>query len=286
LAFSAAVFVCLISPVLAAGYQALKAETLVGNLHEPNPNAGFGLTLLSDDLSYWMSFGDPSEAGHRVHQWWLEGRWFGPKVGFPPSDLVAIDPDMGRRVGTFFPHFWWRAGRDSTEGQAFVLDVSEHAVFSLPGLWGIDGRALYFGPTAGIGLNLTWWDGWRGNNTHIINTGKITAEAGWVLGASWRETLYGQGRATVHYDLFGLHQTNLNIVGTCGVFWGAFDRPISVEVEGEFNYGNDNIDIAVKSNWALRFIVSFRFGWVPPDSQSNDLFLDVVEEYERALWKQ
>ncbi|MDP6934967.1 MAG: hypothetical protein QGG40_18745, partial [Myxococcota bacterium] len=198
------------------------------------------------------------ELGHRVREWWFEGGVFGPQLGIEPEVFRDEDEEPVEMPSFLFPFNWWRLGAEADTRRRFVYDTSNHMVLSIPGIWGVDGRLLHFGPSVGMGLNLTWWENWRDVATQVVNTGKITAEGGWVVGYGSGEGLYAQGRGTWHYDLFGIHQFNRETVGTAGVFLGGMGLPVALEIHGEHNLGNDTVTTELSEEWEARVVLVYK----------------------------
>jgi hypothetical protein len=167
-------------------------------------------------------------------------------------DLYDID---GELPAWLVPMSWSRMGGDALARKRFTWDPSQHLMWSLPGMFKVPARRFYLGPTAGLGLNLTWWERWKDEADETVCTGKLTGEAGAALGLHWRETLYAQGRGTFHYDLFGIHQRGLNAAAVAGVFLGKVGRPVGLEIKGELEQGNDTVTTREERTWTLRAAV-------------------------------
>lgn len=242
----------------AAGYHLLKLEGIYGTSEQDAVEAGFGAFVVSDQLGFWMTFGSPEAGGpgrdSSVKEWWLEGSWYGYQLGAPDLERLDLDPEDIVVPRVLFPYGWGRFGSDRTRNELLSVDLSQHLVFSIPGLWGQDARFLHVGPTAGAGLNTTWWDRWR-RGDEVVNTGKLTAEAGLVAGANWRDAVYAQGRATAHVDVFGQHQANLNLAGVVGTFLGELGRPFGLELKGELDRGTDNFAAELGQAWSLQAVL-------------------------------
>ena len=246
------------APAEAAGYHLLKLEGIYATSEQEAVEAGFGASVVSDQLGFWMTLGDPDAGGpgqgSSVKEWWLEGSWYGFQLGAPDLERLGMDPDEIVVPRFLFPYGWGRFGSDRTQNELLSLDYSQHLVLSVPGIWGQDARFFHAGPTVGMGINTTWWDAWRGGEA-VVNTGKLTAETGLVAGANWRDSIYAQGRATAHLDLFGAHQTQLNVAGVVGTYLGALGRPFGLELKGELDRGKDNYLAALGSTWSLQAVL-------------------------------
>jgi len=284
----------LAAPAHAAGYHLLEVDAIYGaaeptggqatsRLTESPPEAGFGLYPISDQFGFWITFGDPDESGdghgHRVKEWWIDGSWYGYPLGAPPPRIEA-DPDL--ETPFIVPMTWGRMGTDHTTRRSFVFDESYHLMLSLPGFWEVQPRQFHFGPTVGAGVNLTWWDRWKDTADTVVNTGKITGEAGWALGATWHDALFGQARATFHYDLFGIHQTNLGVAGVVGFFLGRLGKPFGFEVKGELDRGNDTVTTDLATSWCLRGVLFFRAP-IPVRTETPELdeLMEMLRQMER-----
>lgn len=236
----------LIATASAAGYHFLKAEALYG-VRPDTPQAGVGLSLVSDALAGWVTFGDPAD-GPLLRTWRLEGQSRGPVIGHVPP---AFDPFVATpRVAWLLPWTPLRLGGDAEAGKDFEVDLSAHTLLNVPGFAGVDPRRAYLGPSLGLGVNGTWWDDWRGEGADVA-TGKLTAEAGFGGGVTLRDTVYAQARALGHVDLFGVHQVNLGVAGTTGVYLDRVGLPLGVELRGELDAGNDNAALTPDTEWAV-----------------------------------
>jgi hypothetical protein len=248
----------------AAGYRLFEAGALYGtgspSIVEPSVytglgegdqlEAGFETSVFSDALVYWMTFGDRSVDGHRVKEVWLESHHYGPQLGRPP--ILGGDDDSRNLPPWLQGIGWFRLGADHTVRKSFEIDASRHFMLTIPGFWGVRSERFHFGPTAGLGWNLTWWENWKDRTDKLVSTGKITAEVGWVLGAFGWDTVFFQGRATYHYDLFGDHQTQLKAAAITGVFLDRLDVPLGLQFEGELDHGNDTVTTEVLEWWSAR----------------------------------
>lgn len=242
-----ALIVSTVSTADAAGYHFLKAEALYG-VRPDAPEAGVGLSLVSDALAAWVTFGDPARDGHLVRTWRLEGQSRGPVIGHVPP---AFDPLVAQpRIAWLLPWTPLRVGGDADAGKDLEVDLSAHSLLNVPGFFGVDPRRAYAGPSVGLGVNGTWWDGWRGGDTAVA-TGKVTAEVGLGGGVTLRDTVYAQARALGHVDLFGVHQVNLGVTATTGVYLDRVGLPVGVELRGELDAGNDNAALTPGTDWAV-----------------------------------
>jgi hypothetical protein len=246
----------------AVGYQILRVDGLFGTTETGSSEGGIGIALLSDELDWWMTFGDDAfDRGHTVKEWNLESEIRGPVMGHVPSALVARGKSDGSEEGaanTLLPWSFWKLGSDFTTNRNFQWDWSRHYVLNVPGFFGGNARLLQFGPTAGLGLNLTWWKPYKDIQEHTITTGKVTGEVGGVAGFSWKDAIYAQGRVTWAYDLFGIHQTDLHAEGLAGLFFGERGIPLGVEIRADFDQGNDTFDALPATAWTLMGVVTWR----------------------------
>jgi hypothetical protein len=187
---------------LAAGYHLGEVEAIYG-LAEPGVpgarlpvEAGFGLSMLSDDFAYTMTFGDPDLAGnghgHKVKEWGFARCRYGmPLAGTDnPFDDEAPRADRSWLLQDSWGHF----GGDATTRRALDWHSSSHLGLSIPGFFGVPSRVAHLGPTAGFGLDLTWWDRWEGHAEDTVLTGKVLGEAGLV---SLVDLLVGVGEGRV-----------------------------------------------------------------------------------------
>jgi hypothetical protein len=213
--------------------------------------AGFAASIFSDALVYWMTFGDRSTDGHRVKEAWLESHHYGPQLGVSP--LVSLEEDDSRKLPLWLDGVgWFRIGADHTVRKTFEVDASRHFVLTLPGFWDIPSERFHFGPTAGLGWNATWWENWKDRSDKTVATGKITAEVGWVLGAFGWDTVFVQGRTTLHYDLFGIHQTQLKLAAITGLYLDRVGVPLGIQFSGELDRGNDTVTTELLEWWSAR----------------------------------
>ena len=146
----------------AAGYHLLKLEGIYGTSEQDEVEAGFGAFVVSDQLGFWMTFGDREAGGpgrdSAVKEWWLEGSWYGFQLGAPDLERLGLDEDEIPVPTVLFPYGFGRFGADRTQNKLLTVDYSQHLVFSVPGLWGQDARFFHVGPSLGLGVNTTWWD--------------------------------------------------------------------------------------------------------------------------------
>lgn len=258
----------------AAGFHYLKAGGLYGTANDQDLEAGFEVSLYSDGIGYWMTFGDPEVDGHRVKEWWIESHHYGPQLGEEPLAMSLGDEEDERTLPLWLEGFgFFRLGTDHTTRRNFVVDGSRHLALNAPGFFDVPASRFHFGPTAGLGWNLTWWDNWKGKTDYVINTGKVTAEAGVVAGAFFWDTVFAQTRVTGHYDLFGIHQTQLKAAAIAGVYFNKVGLPLGLEVKGEYDRGNDTVTTKLQQWWAARIALVYRD--VPKD---DDLDLEGVLE--------
>lgn len=249
----------LLATAHAAGFHLARAE-LIGGVTAGVPEGGVGASLVSDAVNGWITFGDPSADRHVVRAWRLDSSFDGPVLGVvPPTFRGLVRP---HDVPFALPWLHAHVGGDAASGKLVEADVSGHYLFSVPGLWRVDPRRAYLGPSAGLGLNGTWWEGWRGAPDGIVMTGKLTGEAGLLAGVTVRDTWYAQGRAVVSLDLFGEHQSNVGAAAETGVFLDRVGLPVGVEVRGELDRGNDTVTTLPATNWAVRLGVFWKL--TPP----------------------
>ena len=272
----------------AAGYHVLKADVHSAQNSAGTEETGFGLSLYSDEFATRFSYGAPAGEARRLQDAWFAGSWWGPAMGVVPDDFADLeqryDELASKRFKGLMPYRFWRLGSNAEERRAFSWDWSTHSVYNLPGILGADHRRLLFGPTAGIGLNLTWWDRWRDNPDKIINTGKITGEAGWVAGFA-SKTAYAQARLTAGVDLFGQNQWNANLATIAGVVLSRI--PFGLEFQGEWTRGNDTVDLTDKTVW--RALVALQFRVLPDqladaeEEQKLRELMEMLPELEAAM---
>ena len=233
-----------------------------------------------------MTLGDPSlDDDHRLKELWLECRYRGPVMGTMPFAMVMAleDDEADKAPGPFVvPFRFWRIGVDHTSRRNGEWDWSDHLAFNVPGLFHRDPRRLLFGPTVGFGLNLTWWERWKDVADYTVNTGKVTAETGWVLGFDADNTLFAQARATAAVDLFGIHQSSLNMSGIAGFFLGRWHVPLGMEITAEMDRGNDTWDTLSHSTWSARAALVWRFLPDAPEPDLEDLLKAMHEAHGAA----
>ena len=233
----------------AAGFHFARAE-VIGGMTEGVPEGGVGASVVSDVLNGWITFGDPAVDGHLVRAWRIDSSFHGPVLGVvPPTFRGLVRPHDVRFA---VPWFQGHLGGEAAAGKLVEADVSGHYVLNVPGFWNVDPRHAYIGPSAGLGLNGTWWEGWRGAPDGVVMTGKATGEAGFLAGVTVRDTWYAQGRAVLSLDLFGAHQKNLGVAAETGVFLDRVGVPVGVEVRGELDRGNDTVTTLPATRWAVR----------------------------------
>ena len=247
----------------ASGYYLLEADLRAGVAEGPTAEGGLGLSLYSDELAAWVTVGDDSvSGGRRVKEWWIESRVLGPVMGTLPPSMAAAGFDEPTRVGKanlWIPFRSWSFGADYTTGRWLEWDASHHLLLNLTALTRFSHRRLLFGPTVGIGANLTWWEGWRGDDSRLINTGKISAEAGWVAGFCLGDVSYAQARLLTWVDAFGLHQHQLRFAGVLGVTGIERGVPLGIELQWELERGDDTVDalpgasstVSLAATWRL-----------------------------------
>lgn len=233
----------------AAGFHFVRAE-VIGGVSDEVPEGGVGASAISDGLAGWITFGDPRADGALVRAWRVESAWHGPVLGVVPRAFRGlVEPHV---VPFAIPWVQGHLGGDAAAGELVAADVSGHYVLNVPGFWQVDARRAYVGPSLGLGLNGTWWDGWRGAEEGVVMTGKVTGEASLLAGVTVRDTWYAQGRAVASLDLFGIHQSNLGVAAVTGVFLDRIGLPIGLELRGELDQGDDNVAAAPGMRWAVR----------------------------------
>ena len=252
----------LAAPTRAAGFHLLKADVLGGWSSQGRPELGLGASLYSEELASWLLFGDPDlPDGHLVKAWAMESRVRGPVMGgLPPSmrALGFVEPARMERPSLLVPFRAWRVGADHRVGRWLDASWSGQVLANLPGLWGEEPRTRLLGPTLGLGLDLCWWEGWRGASEGLINTGKITGQGGLVAGLSHRDALWAQLRLLASVDAFGLHQHALRASGIAGFSLAPLGPPFGMELIGDWERGDDTADLRVHSAWSLRLALSWR----------------------------
>ena len=277
-----------VQPAQAAGYHVLKADVHHGQSSAGSEETGFGFSLYSDEFATSFTYGAPNGDERRLRDAWIGGSWWGPVMGVVPTDFADLEErydDLSRRrIRGLMPYRFWRVGSNADERRNFSWDWSTHTAFNFPGAFGADHRRLLFGPTVGVGLNLTWWDRWRDSTDRIINTGKVTGEAGWVAGAAWQE-VYAQARITSSVDLFGQHQWSTNLAAIAGILLSKV--PFGLEFQGELTRGNDTVDMEERTVWKALLALQFRVlpGTVS-GSEEDQKFRELMEmlpELEAAM---
>lgn len=247
----------------AAGFHFLRAD-LIGGVSGHGaagalPEGGIGVSAVSDAVAGWITFGDPAE-GPLVRAWRLESSWHGPVIGVVPRAFRGLVPPPA--VPFAVPWVQAHVGGDAAARKLVEADVSGHYLLNVPGFWNVDPRRVYVGPSAGLGLNGTWWERWRDEADGYVMTGKVTGEAGLLAGITVRDTWYAQARAVGALDLFGRHQGNVNLAGVTGVFLDRVGVPVGVEVRGDLDHGDDTASIALETRWAVRASVFWKL--TPP----------------------
>jgi hypothetical protein len=236
----------------AAGFHFLRAE-VIGGAAEATPEAGVGISALSDILAGWITFGDPAVDGHVVRAWRVQSSYHGPILGVVPPTFRGLVPLYD--VPFAIPWVQAHLGGDASTFKAFEADIAGHYLFNVPGLWELDPRRGYLGPSLGIGAEGTVWDG-------APASGQAKAEAGFLAGITLRDTWYIQARTVGSVSLFGEHYTNLNTAAVTGVFLDRVGLPVGLEVRGELDHGGDTRSRAVETTWAVRAALFWKL--VPP----------------------
>ncbi|MFZ5481484.1 MAG: hypothetical protein ACOZNI_32280 [Myxococcota bacterium] len=265
----------MVSAAVAAGFHFLKAEGIYGVGEGGVPEAGAGVSLMSDSFGAWATFGSPGADGGVLRAWRLEGQPLGPVIGYvPPAFRGMVAQAANPRAIPWMPV---RIGGDAAARKDLEIDVGTHWLVNAPGFWEIDPRHAYLGPSVGIGANATWWDGWRGGDAPVM-TGKLKAEAGFGGGLTLRDTWYAQGRARAWVDLFGGHQGGVSGAAATGVYLHRVGLPLGLELRGEIERGDDNVLAAPDTSWSLRAAVFWRLA---PEYQTR-----IEEDIERAMREQ
>jgi hypothetical protein len=253
-----------ILPASAAGFHFLKAEAIggVGGGADGAAQAevGVGASIVSDVVAGWITFGDPAADGHLVRAWRIESSFYGPVLGIVPRSFRGLAPPPAR--DWLFPWTYGSLGGDTAARTLVAAKVAGHYLLDVPGVWAIDPRRAYVGPSAGLGLAGTWWDGWRDETSTVVMTGKITGEGGLAAGVTVRDTWYAQARAVASIDLFGIHQTRLDVAAVTGVFLDRVGLPLGVELRGELDRGNDTVTTLPETHWSARAALYYKL--VPP----------------------
>lgn len=236
----------------AAGFHFLRAE-LIGGAAEAVPEAGVGVSALSDILAGWITFGDPATDGHVVRAWRVQSSFYGPVLGVVPPTFRGIVPPHD--VPFAMPWVHASLGGDASTFRAFEADLAGHYLFNVPGLWELDPRRGYVGPSLGIGAEGTVWH-------DAPATGQAKAEAGFLAGVTVRDTWYVQARSVGSIDLFGDHRKSLDSAMVTGVFLDRVGIPAGVELRGELAHGDDTRSGELETSWAVRASVLWKL--VPP----------------------
>lgn len=240
----------LVLPAKAAGFHFLRAEAIAG-ASDGVPEGGVGASAISDALAGWITFGSPATDGHIVRAWRVSSSDLGPVIGVvPPLFRGLVRPHA---LPFALPWLHAHVGGDAATGKLVEADVSAHTLLNVPGFWGGDPRRAYLGPSAGLGLNGTWWEDWRATSAPgVVMTGKITGEGGLLGGVTLRDTWYAQGRAVAGVDLFGEHAWNVGVGAVTGVFLDRVGVPAGLEVRGQVDIGDDTASGAVEPAWSVR----------------------------------
>ncbi|MFH1467787.1 MAG: hypothetical protein ABIO70_25600 [Pseudomonadota bacterium] len=288
LPFLAAALLCGAGPATAraAGFHLAKADLLGGISESGQIEAGLGLSLYSEELAGWVTFGDPAfDGGHRVKEWWFESRVRGPVMGTLPLSMETLgfeEPERVGRASLFMPVRAWRLGADHTTGRWLDWRWSGHGLLNTAAAWSADPRSLLFGPSLGLGVNLTWWQGWRGNDEKLINTGKLTLEGGWIAGFVLHDLFYTQVRLVARYDAFGVHQAELGVLGLTGLSLEQKGLPLGLELSGHLSHGDDTVSLRTATSWTVRIGLCYRLMPRPPDHRGGDLLETVRRALEEA----
>lgn len=247
-------------PAAAAGFHFFKVEAIGGVNSAGEAGAGLGFSTFSDLLHLWATVADPALDGPIVREAWLESRTAGPVIGVVPpafGDLVRpYDNSLLVPWGSF------TLGGEAATHTAFTTSWAQHLVLNLPGLAHADPRRLYAGPSVGLGLNGTWWHDWKDLPDNPVMTGKLTGQGGFVAGATLRDTVYAQARATGRLDLFNDHQRELVVMGVTGLSLERVGVPFGVEVTGELDLGNDNVHASDATTWKTHALLYWKL--TPP----------------------
>jgi len=244
----------------AAGFHFVRAEAIGGVTDAGAPEGGVGASAISDAVRAWVTFGSPAVDNHVVRGWRLAGNEDGPTLGLvPPTFRGLVRP---RDVPFAFPWVHGHLGGDALAQKLVEADVAAHYVLNVPGFWNVDPHRAHLGPTAGLGLNGTWWEGWRSAPEGVVMTGKLTGEAGFVAGITVRDTWYAQGRAVGRLDLFGVHQTHLDAAAVTGVYLGRAGVPLGLELRAALDRGTDTVTVAPATRWSVHAALFWKF--TPP----------------------
>ncbi len=257
------------------GFYLMEASLLGAVNEQQGMEGGVGLSLYSDELGAGLTMGAADlDGGHRVKEWWFDSRPLGPVMGTLPPSMRAAgfdEPLRQGRANVVIPFRSWRFGADHTTGHWLEWDASAHVLLNLGGFLSVSHSVLQFGPTAGVGANLSWWQGWRGNEDGLINTGKITAEAGWIAGYCANNLFYVQARLLAHVDAFGIHQHKLALDAVMGISLVERGLPLGLELRASFDHGNDTVDLAPATAYTLGGAISYRLLPRPPSSHPEGL---------------
>jgi len=264
----------------AAGFYLLEADLKAGVSEGPLAEGGLGLSLYSDELAAWVTIGDSAQTGgRRVKEWWLESRSLGPVMGALPPSMQAAGFTEEERVGRenlWIPFRTWAFGADYTTGRWLQWDYSHHLLCNLASFTRASHRSLLFGPTLGLGVRLDWWEGWRGNDTQLINTGKVTVEGGWIAGVCLGDLSYAQARLLTWLDVFGDHQHQLRFAGVLGLTGIERDVPLGLELQWELERGDDTVDIQPWATHTVMLAATWRM--MPKTSRLDaDAFLEALQ---------
>jgi hypothetical protein len=265
----------------AVGYHLLKVDVSGGVSQDDatdvpkdpgalRPEAGFGVSMVSDEMLFRMAFSSREPgASYQVREWWLESEPRGPVLGRVPDWLHGPGRSDGVGEGIvdpFRPFSTWRIGGARSADKVFDWAFSRQMLLNLPGFLGAHSRVLQLGPTLGLGLDLTWWDPWKGN-PGTINTGRVSGQLGFVTGFSWRDAIYWQSWARFSRDLFGLHQSHLNLRGIVGFSMKKLRVPVGLELMADFEEGNDTSDTLFARSWSARGALVWRMSGSPTDRE-------------------
>ncbi len=266
----------------AAGYYLFEADARGGVTESGAAEGGIGVSLYSEELDSWVTMGDTStDGGRRVKEWWLASHRNGPVMGVLPPTMAAAgfeEPERSGEEQLWIPFRSWRFGSDYSAGRWLCWDASSHLLLNLGSALRVSHRSLLFGPSVGVGAELTWWEGWRGNRDQLINTGKITAEAGWIAGVALGDFAYGQARLLAHVDAFGDHQHDLAFTGLVGLTGAERGLPLGLELSWELHRGNDTVDTLPGRSSVVMLGVSYR---LMPSSGDDDAE-DILEALRQA----
>lgn len=250
----------LVTSALASGYHFLKVEALAGLDDQGRPSGGIGVGTWSDLLHAWATFGDPAADGWSVRQAWVESRPYGPVIGVvPPAFLDIVDP---YQTPWLVPWATVHAGTDIDHGRYAEVYANQLFVLNAPAWAGVDPQIAYVGPAAGLGLQADWWRDWRDVPDLHVMTGKATGIGGVLGGITVRDTWYAQARALASIDLFGVHQYDLVLAGTTGLFLDRVVAPVGLELSGELGRGNENVHVRTQTRWAAKVALFWKL--VPP----------------------